>query len=170
MRPSLRNQSPIHLALGISTELLEKHTLPAEGRDGPGSGSAPAAAGSKSRAMHTHTLFLGLGRYWWTKKTVKTVLSVKNSLASPPPHPHLVQFLWHAAGCCVHCNLGSQVFGFKACLLMQEDIGNKLIALLSNDPCTNIQSLIELFLIWGERFLKFKFKMSFCYHHETELY
>lgn len=41
----------------------------------------------------------------------------------------------------MHGNLGAQVFAFKACLLMQEDIGNKLITLLSNDPCINIKSL-----------------------------
>lgn len=36
------------------------------------------------------------------------------------------------------------MFAFKACLLMQGDIGNKLITLLSNDPCTNIQSLVAV--------------------------
>lgn len=98
-------------------------------------------------------LFLGLGSYWWTKKAVKTVFAVESSLPSPPaPIQFLIQ--WHAAGCHVHCTLWPQVFAFKACLLMQEDICNKLITLLSNDPCINIRSLVAVTFNMRKKILK----------------
>lgn len=71
---------------------------------------------------------------------------------SPTPFQFLIQ--WHAAGCCVHCKLGPQAFAVKACLLMQEDIGNKLITLLSNDSYINIHSLVAVIFNMRKKILK----------------
>lgn len=60
----------------------------------------------------------------------------------------------------VYHSLGAQVFAFKACSLMREDVSNRLITLPGNDTCISTQYVVAV--IFNMRKKIKEIKISFC--------